>query len=506
MATESVFQNIGTVKENENMLTFQLVDTNVAYANTLRRMILTGVESVAFRSDMNEKGDTSDVSITENTTPMTNEMLADRIGLIPIHVDPDTWKKDDYYFELKVQNNEETTLAVTAADFVVRRRGVVRKRTSMKGGADGNNGNNNNNNEDEDLENEEGNNFGNNADGNNDFGVVETTLEKEDEYREPDVAEGNKKFFHPNPLTGETALIALLKAKQPNQEGQKIHLVAVASKGTGRDHIRFSPVCQCSYGYTIDTDEMRQQEQFEKWVKTYKNKKPSELKEAKTADGKSLEEVLKREFNTMEIQRCYKANPATGEPNSFDFVVESIGVQEVEKIVERALVNIQAKCLKYAAIDREDVETVRIQPADARMKGFDFIFQKEDHTLGNLFQTYMDETMMNKEISFVGYKIPHPLRDEMVLRVGVDFPMQPDIDGKETTARAAVAKAATACATMFGNWLNQWKRAIAGQRIQRNLASLRPTAAVAKQQEQVTNLAQQMNQRQQGGKRAAIKA
>jgi DNA-directed RNA polymerase I and III subunit RPAC1 len=494
MTTESVFKNIGTVKENQHMLTFQLVDTNVAYANTLRRMILTGVESVAFRSDMNEKGETSDVSVMENTTPMTNEMLADRIGLIPIHADPDSWKKDEYYFELKVENTSETTLSVSASDFQVRKRGTIRKQISMKGGANNNNQN---------LENEEGNNFENTGNGSNDFDFGTVGV---DEYREPDTAVGNLQFFHPNPVSKETALIAMLKAKQPNQEGQKIHLIAVASVGTGRDHIRFSPVCQCSYGYTIDTDEMRQQEQFEKWVQTYKNKKPSELKEAKTAEGKSLEEVLKREFNTMEIQRCFKINPETGEPNSFDFVVESVGVQSVERIVEKALENIQRKCLKYKAIDREDVDTLRIQPADARMKGFDFIFQKEDHTLGNLLQTYMDENLMNKDVSFVGYKIPHPLRDEMVLRVGVDFPTQPDIDGKETTARVAVAKAASACATMFGEWLIEWKRNSTGPRIQRNLASLRPTAAVAKQHEQVANLTQQMAQKQQGGKRVGIKA
>jgi DNA-directed RNA polymerase subunit L len=84
------------------------------------------------------------------------------------------------------------------------------------------------------------------------------------------------------------------------------------------------------------------------------------------------------------------------------------------------------------------------------MKGFDFTFQKEDHTMGNLLQTWMEQNLMDSnEITFVGYKVPHPLRDEMVLRVGVE-------SGKDTDARAAVAKAARECAQMFKDWSAQW--------------------------------------------------
>jgi hypothetical protein len=62
----------------------------------------------------------------------------------------------------------------------------------------------------------------------------------------------------------------------------------------------------------------------------------------------------------------------------------------------------------------------------------------------------MDENMIDKEeITYVGYKLPHPLRDEMVFRVGVE-------DGQEITARAMFARAARACATMFGKWREDW--------------------------------------------------
>ena len=81
--------------------TFTLSPLHVTYANTLRRLILTGVETVAFRADMTSLGTTTDVVVKRNDTPMTNEMLAHRIGLIPIHADAKTWNPDKYVFTME---------------------------------------------------------------------------------------------------------------------------------------------------------------------------------------------------------------------------------------------------------------------------------------------------------------------------------------------------------------------------------------------------------------------
>jgi len=152
----------------------------------------------------------------------------------------------------------------------------------------------------------------------------------------------------------------------------------------------------------------------------------------------------------MEVGRCFKINELN-EANSFDFTIESIGILDPVYVVARALQVIQEKVTRYASIDAGDMpDSVQVRPADARMKGFDFLFQAEDHTLGNLFQTWMDKNMVDSgEITFAGYKVPHPLKDEMLLRIGVD-------DGKESTARAAVAKAARGCSEMFKQWGSQW--------------------------------------------------
>jgi DNA-directed RNA polymerase subunit L/DNA-directed RNA polymerase alpha subunit len=428
MSSSSIFRNLAQV--DPLTISFQLTPTQVAYANTLRRMVLTGVEGVAFRSDMNDKGATTDVIVKSNTTPMTNEMLADRIGLIPIHVEtPGSWNPDEYIFELNVVNDSTDVRDVTTADFSV-------KKKALSPG-------------------------------------------------EEDSLVGNKEFFHANPITNDNVLIAVLKGKQVNQNPQKIEVLAKATVGTGRDHIRFSPVSQCSYSYTIDTDESRQKMFYERWLMNNKKIDPKSLESDSDRASK-----LQREFQTMEVQRCFLVNEKN-EPYSFDFVVETLGVQKPERIIERALMNIESKCSLYSNMASGTLPpNVRVQPADARMKGFDFIIGKEDHTLGNLIQTWMEDNLMDSgEITYVGYKVPHPLRDEMLLRVGVD-------DGQELTARAMVGKAAAACANMFRLWREDWIRVSSAGAGTRTRATLKPTLANAKAMVEAKSQAQTQAQTQ----------
>jgi DNA-directed RNA polymerase subunit L len=163
---------------------------------------------------------------------------------------------------------------------------------------------------------------------------------------------------------------------------------------------------------------------------------------------------LQREFNTMQIKRCFKTNDK-GEPFSFDFTVESVGVLDVKYIVNRACEVGENMCGRYVNLHEGDLpDEITLTPADARVIGFDFLFRGHDHTLGNLLQTWLVEHHIEGEakpaITYAGYSVPHPLRDEMVLRIGVK-------DGKEATARAAVAAAARGCVGWFQKLGGEWK-------------------------------------------------
>ena len=385
---ESVFKDLR--RENANTIRFRLDPSHVSYANTLRRTMITDVETIAFASDIADDGSTGDVLISKNSTPMSNEMLAHRIGLLPIHIaKPLEWVPSEYTFKLNVTNDSTEARDIVAADIqVFKNRGPEEDPLPVPSG----------------------------------------------------------QFFQPDPVTHDTTLLTVLKGRVGTQEPESLSFVATARVGTGRQNARYMPVTsRCSYGYTLDDSAERKKEMFTKWLTTHKKVSPTELESNSTRKGE-----LEREFATMEVQRCYKMD-ARGEPYSFDFIVESVGVLDPTYTVARALDVLQKKLLKYASIDSGDLpEGLKITPADARMKGFDLVFQNEDHTLGNLLQTWMEQNLMDSgEITFVGYKVPHPLRDEMLLRIGVE-------SGLDMAARAAVAKAARECAQMFNNWAGQW--------------------------------------------------
>jgi DNA-directed RNA polymerase subunit L/DNA-directed RNA polymerase alpha subunit len=384
---ESVFKSV--VQQSKVLLNFTLNPTDVAYANTLRRVILTEVETIGFRAEILENGATSDVNISKNSTPMSNEMLSHRIGLLPIFVsNPLEWNPEHYSFKLDVTNTTPNPLDVKAGDIqVFKNRGP-----------------------------------------------------DEEPLKIP-----STEFFHPDPISKDTALLAVLKGAIVNQENERFTFTAKATAGIGRENARFSPVSQCSYKYTLDTSPERRKEFFNTWLHSHKKVDPASLEGNAVKKGE-----FEREFATMEIDRCFLTDEK-GEPYSFDFVVESIGILDPYYIVARAIQVIQMKLIKYASIDKGDLpESVTIRPADAHMKGYDFLFKGEDHTLGNLLQTWMDANLLDAgEITFIAYKVPHPLKDEMLLRVGVE-------DGKETSARTAIVKAIRALGDMFKGWGTSW--------------------------------------------------
>ena len=386
----SVFQDFEIV--DSKTLKFRLSPASVTYANSIRRAVQTEVSILGFRADMEEDGSTADVKVFKNSTPMSNEMLADRVGLLPIAMPPNSkgWTKDSVLFKLHVKNDTDEIRLVTASDFE----------------------------------------------------CLENQPTSEERVRVP-----NTRFFHPDPVTGETCLLAVLKPMVEGQEPEEIHLEAYATLGKGREHTRFNPVAQCAYSYTRDDNKDRVLTLWQTWLKEQKKTDPTEVE--KDAERKA---VLEREFRSLEIYRCFKID-GEGEPYSYDFTVETIGTMDIYTIIADALKGLVNRCRQYETLDRTLPSSVDIRPADAKLKGFDFWFTAEDHTLGNLLQTWLDENKVGGVLTYVGYKVPHPLRDEMVLRIAVE-------DGSETTARLAIAEAAKALADMFSEWTLAWQSSV----------------------------------------------
>ncbi len=376
--------------------TFQAAPMHVTIANTIRRQVLAAVKTVGFKT---EPPELSDVNISVNTTPLVNEMLMHRIGMIPVFVeDPDTFNSEIYEFRINVENVGNDVVPITSADI------QVFKST----GDDG-------------------------------------------QWSEL----SNKDFFPLDPITGMGSLITILRPRYNiDSIPERLTVRAKASVGTGRQNMRFSSVAQCSYEYTLDPNPSRQEIILNNWLAVSKKvANPAELAPERLAE-------LKREFECLEVQRCYLIDEK-GEPYDFTFHIESVGVLSVPTIIERAIKSCEDIVSPYLTFDTDFPQDASGQPtvvcnvSARRMENsFEFIFQNEEHTLGNLLQTYLVERHVDgKElprIRYAGYKVPHPLRSEMVLVVAPE-------DGQENTARLAVANTCKFLKQYFNNILQSWK-------------------------------------------------
>lgn len=390
--------------------TFTLSGTNEIVANTLRRCILTETRSVGFRADLTDAANPG-VKIHKNTSVIFNEMLAHRLTLLPLAVVRiDEFDPEKYECVLAVKNDARGAIGtaaerhVRASDFVLRER-------------------------------------------------------QEDGTFADLPAAAAAAMFPPDPITKETALLVTLRPqwtdKQPPEE---IHLTATPVIGVGREFMGFSPVSQCSFGNTLDTDPVRQEQFFNAWMQAYK----------KVSDPTALSpeqlEKYRAEWKTMAIQRCFLVNER-GEPNSFDFTVESVGVRPVKDIVAEGIRAVVKLVEPYTVTEApaEDIG-IRDQPVDSRMNGIDVIIEGQEHTLGVLLQDiittlYLDTEDPASPITYVGYKVRHPLKRELTMRFGIREGVAAE---PITVARTVIAEAAKKARSIFEELGRAWAATAAG--------------------------------------------
>ena len=85
--------------------------------NGIRRTLLNDIPTLAF--NVNESLKKKDIIIETNTSSIHNEMIQERISLIPLYINPDTFHKS-YLFYLDVTHNKDTPFQfVTASDIQI---------------------------------------------------------------------------------------------------------------------------------------------------------------------------------------------------------------------------------------------------------------------------------------------------------------------------------------------------------------------------------------------------
>ena len=285
----------------------------------------------------------SDLLIEKNSSSLHNEFILHRLGLIPIHFDFDTFDHTKYKFSLDVQNKTDEIIDVTTKDFVV------------------------------------------------------TNLETNE-------VEDTEKFFPKNSITNDYILIVRLKPTNDKQ-GEVLKLSGKCSKGYGRQHIRFSPVCKSIFVNKRDPDKVTAE------LKKYLQDK-GELDDEKLMS-------LKRKFELEEADKHFYTDK-NGDPNVFEFTIESIGILKSYKILSESINVIINKLKKFLKNLEKTFNTqdssIEIVESTSVMKAFDIVIDNENHTLGFLLQYYINK-FYEKDDIFVGYMNPHPLQKNIKLRI-----------------------------------------------------------------------------------------
>lgn len=118
---------------------------------------------------------------------------------------------------------------------------------------------------------------------------------------------------------------------------------------------------------------------------------------------KGYSETEKKSFNLLDSERIYKLNK-TGEPEIFEFRIESIGFYETKTIIKKAIDILKEK-VDYFKDKLDDLEFVN--------SFFELRLYESNDTIGNLISSYLLDV---DEISYSGYLIEHPLKNEVLFK------------------------------------------------------------------------------------------
>lgn len=336
------FANVSGVRVDGAALHFTLSNAHVSTANALRRIILSEIPTLVFRTFPHEA---NRATFHVNTSRHHNEILKQRLSCIPIHISDPEFNYKEYYCEIHLKNTEEQVIYVTTADFKVKHRG------------------------------------GSNSEN----------------------TELTKKMFPPDPTTGEYIDFARLMPRVSNySEGEELHVTADFDMGFAKQDSAFNVCCTCSYGFTPDTE--KQDEEWEKLIADQQK------------DGSAPEDD-KKNWKLLDAQRIVV-------PNSFDFVVETVGVLKNGELLRKACDIMKIKCDAFVKnIENATVANRNIVPADVTIpNAYNIILRNEDYTLGKALEhmLYCKHYLGEQSLVFCAFKKTHPHDEDSYIQVAFE--------------------------------------------------------------------------------------
>ncbi len=348
---------------SQNHLTLELKNVDLSFVNSLRRLVLSNIPAVSFNVRPIE---TSQMTIYKNNTPFENEFISHRMGLIPIHLNADTFDPADYSFVINKENPTKDFMEVTSEDIQIIKLSENR------------------------------------------------TLSKEQ----------TRKIFPGDSLSGGFIQITKIYPwEDKTMDKPAFHCEGKAIVSNALNNASFKQTSAVAHSFKIDP--VLYQKKFEQYIKDQHLEHNRINKILKDFDPEFEEEALKKsetefkkKFDLLEAERCFYQNE-DGDPYWFNMLIESIGIYSPIMLFEKAIEILISKVNNFKGL----LET----PIDGQLevtKGYNGMdraycirIYNENETLGNLISAHLMKyyVVQNPQLSAVGFNRAHPLEKSVML-------------------------------------------------------------------------------------------
>lgn len=227
-----------------------------------------------------------------------------------------------------------------------------------------------------------------------DFKIINTTNDKE-------IAKSDRdKIFPQNKITGQYIDFCRLRPRlADNLDGEELEFTCTMEIATSSENSMYNVVSKAAYGNTLDPEAAHS---------AWTNKEQELL--GSGVEGKELDEA-KQNWYLLEAQRYFKAN-------SFDFVVESVGVYSNRDLMKMSCEEMNKKLIKI----NEQLEDGSLQVNEAVNtieNCYDIVLENEDYTIGKVIELILYTLHYNGDqtLSYCGFKKFHPHDTHSVVRV-----------------------------------------------------------------------------------------
>jgi DNA-directed RNA polymerase subunit L len=214
-------------------------------------------------------------------------------------------------------------------------------------------------------------------------------------------------IFPPCPKTNDYIEFARLQPKLSETiDGERLAFRCGFDIGTAAEDGAYNVICTCAYECTPDV---------QKAEEVWKDKEKVMKKDGISEEDIELE---KTNWHLLEGKRYYIAN-------SYDFIIESVGVFENTEIVVKACNIMIDKCNKFVS-DLEHGEVSIVKSETTLTNGFDVTLKNEDYTLGKVIEYYLYQQhfIADKTVTFCGFRKPHPHSKDSLIRIAFRDPIE----------------------------------------------------------------------------------